>query len=102
MTGPRSAGVSAEQRAAIEAFAGANGGAVAAAVSELISRGLQATSQSSQIAELQERLQRTELALARKDVELHEAKLALEGFAQREGERLAQRRPGELPTPVRP
>ena len=103
MTETLFARVSTETKAAIEAFAGANGRAVAAAVAELLSRGLQATSQSSQIAELQERLQRTELALARKDVELHEAKLALEGFAQREGERLAQqRRPGELPTPVRP
>lgn len=89
-----------ETKGAIDAFAGANGRSVAAAVAELLSRGLQATSQSSQIAELQERLQRTELALARKDVELHEAKLALESFVQREGERLP-RRPGELPTSVR-
>jgi len=89
-----------ETKGAIDAFAGANGRSVAAAVAELLSRGLQATSQSSQIAELQERLQRTELALARKDVELHEAKLALESFVQREGDRLP-RRPGELPTSAR-
>ena len=92
--------VPSETKGAIDAFAGANGRSVAAAVAELLSRGLQATSQSSQIAELQERLQRTELALARKDVELHEAKLALESFVQREGDRLP-RRPGELPTSVR-
>src|SRR5437016_13913977 len=92
-----------ETKGAIDAFAGANGRSVAAAVAELLSRGLQATSQSSQIAELQERLQRTELALARKDVELHAAKLALEGFAQRGGARPAQqRRPGELSKPIPP
>src|SRR5256885_1596570 len=88
--------VPSETKGAIDAFAGANGRSVAAAVAELLSRGLQATSQSSQVAELQERLQRKELALARKDVELHEAKLALESFVQREGERLP-RRPGERP-----
>src|SRR5947207_5346540 len=92
--------VPSETKGAIDAFAGANGRSVAAAVAELLSRGLQATSQSSQIAELQERLQRTELALARKDVELHEAKLALESFGQPEGER-TPRRPGELPTSAR-
>jgi hypothetical protein len=92
--------VPSETKGAIDAFAGANGRSVAAAVAELLSRGLQATSQTSQIAELQERLQRTELALARKDVELHEAKLALESFVQREGDRVP-RRPGELPTSVR-
>ncbi len=54
--------VPSETKGAIDAFAGANGRSVAAAVAELLSRGLQATSQSSQIAELQERLQRTELA----------------------------------------
>jgi ADP-ribose pyrophosphatase YjhB (NUDIX family) len=79
--------VSAETKAAIDAFAGANGRAVAAAVAELLSRGLQLTSKSGQLAELQERLQRAELALARKDVELLEAKLALESFLQGEGER---------------
>ena len=94
--------VSADTKAAIESFAAANGRSVAAAVAELLSRGLQATSRSNQIAELQERLQQAELALARKDVDLQEAKLALETFAQREGERLQQRLPGELPTSFRP
>src|SRR5438045_9728477 len=88
--------VPSETKGAIDAFAGANGRSVAAAVAELLSRGLQATSQSSQIAELQERRQRTEPVLARKDVELHEAKLALESLAQPEGHRPLPR-PGELP-----
>ena len=85
-------------KAGIEAFAAANRRSVPAAVAELLSRGLQATSQSGQLAELRERIHLTEFALARTDVELHEAKLALESFVQREEERLLQqRRPGELP-----
>lgn len=79
-----------ETKAAAGAFATAHGWSVATAVAELLGRGLRATSDAAELAEFRDRLERTELALAQKDVELREAGLALERLEQREAERNTQ------------